>query len=66
MPRTHQANRYTDLGYESRDDYLATLADDMGCDTNIVYALSEVLGEGEDFDGLVTELEDMTNMLEGY
>lgn len=49
---------YTDEGYESRRDYLTSLADDFGIDTEIVFSIAGMLGSSEDFDGLVTELED--------
>ena len=49
---------YTDEGYESRRDYLTSLADDFGIDTEIVFSIAGMLGSNEDFDGLVTELED--------
>ena len=49
---------YTDEGYESRRDYLTSLADDFGVDTEIVFAIAGMLGSGEDFDGLICELED--------
>jgi hypothetical protein len=52
---------YTDNGYKNRADYLAYLADDFGVSLATVEALSDALGgENEDFDGLVTELEDYT------
>lgn len=47
---------YTDNGYENRKDYLDALADEYGED---VYFLADMLGESEDFDGLVTALEDL-------
>ena len=43
-------NVYTENGYNDRKDYLDTLADMYG---DIVYELAAVLGENEDFDGLV-------------
>ena len=49
---------YTDEGYSSRRDYLDSLADDLGIDRATVYALAGMLGPSEDFDGLVTMLED--------
>ena len=49
---------YTDEGYESRRDYLTSLADDFGVDEETVFAIAGMLGSSEDFDGLVTELED--------
>jgi hypothetical protein len=50
--------RYTSQGYKDRDDYLNTLADDRGIDRTAVYMIADILGETEDFDGLVSELED--------
>lgn len=49
---------YTDEGYSSRREYLDDLADDLGIDRATVYALAGMLGPSEDFDGLVTALED--------
>jgi hypothetical protein len=51
-------NIYQEEGYEDRQDYLETLADDYGVSLDIVMALADVLGENEDFDGLVTAVED--------
>jgi len=50
---------YIAEGYKSRRDYLETLADEMGIEKDIVFTLASVLGPSEDFDGLVTELEDL-------
>jgi len=49
---------YQENGFESRKEYLLDLADNMGMDASIVFALADVLGSSEDFDGLVTSLED--------
>lgn len=49
---------YIDNGYDSRDDYLEALADDLGIDLSTVHMLADMLGPNEDFDGLVTSLED--------
>jgi hypothetical protein len=51
-------NVYEMNGYADRQDYLDDLADNMGLDRSIVSALADLLGETEDFDGLVTSLED--------
>jgi len=56
-------NAYKENGFNSRRDYLDDLADNAGIDKFIVYALADLLGPSEDFDGLVTALEDM---VEGY
>lgn len=50
---------YTDNGYEGRRDYLKNMAEDYGVDYETVLVLSETLGPEEDFDGLVTMLEDI-------
>jgi hypothetical protein len=52
---------YTDNGYKNRKDYLENLADEMGIDTDTVFMMASVLGASEDFDGLVTSLEDMAD-----
>jgi hypothetical protein len=51
-------NDYIDRGHENRHAYLVSLADDTGVDLDIVRALADMLGANEDFDGLVTSLED--------
>lgn len=50
---------YKDNGYENRRDYLECLAEDFEVDVATVFALADILGSNEDFDGLVTSLEDM-------
>ena len=56
---------YTEQGYQSRRDYLQCLADDFGLTFNTVAAMAAMLGPSEDFDGLVTSLEDYADELEG-
>ena len=48
-------NEYQRQGYADRDEYLKTLWYDYG---DIVYAFASVLPASEDFDGLITALED--------
>ena len=50
---------YTDEGYKNRRDYLENLADDYGVDRDTVFTLAAMLGSSEDFDGLVTAVEDI-------
>ena len=50
---------YLEYGAESRVEYLAMLSEDFDVDLDTVHALADVLGPMEDFDGLVTSLEDM-------
>lgn len=50
---------YTENGFKNRKEYLNSLADDYGVDVQTVYDLASVLGPDEDFDALVTELEDV-------
>lgn len=49
---------YKQNGYKDRTDYLKCLADDFGIEWSIVNCVAEMLGENEDFDGLVTALGD--------
>ena len=51
-------NVYKDNGYDSRDHYLQCLAEDYGIELYTVQMLAQLLGPNEDFDGLVTSLED--------
>ena len=51
-------NIYLENGYADRDDYLTCLSEDYGISIEDVYSLAEMLGENEDFDGLVSALED--------
>lgn len=51
---------YRDNGYSDREDYLSCLAEDYGVDLEeTVRPLADLLGPNEDFDGLVSALEDM-------
>lgn len=52
---------YTENGYKNRKEYLKELAEEFGVDYGTVLALASALGESEDFDGLVTTLEDEFN-----
>jgi hypothetical protein len=52
---------YTDNGYANRKEYLNDLRDEYGSD--LVNTLITVLPASEDFDGLVTMLEDA---MDGY
>ena len=49
---------YQDHGFENRREYLLDLADSCGVDPSIVFALADLLGPSEDFDGLVNAVED--------
>jgi hypothetical protein len=50
---------YKENGFDSRKDYLIDLADSYGLNQSIVFALADMLGSTEDFDGLVNALEDI-------
>lgn len=49
---------YQDNGFKDREDYLESLRDDYG---DAVDILTSVLPPSEDFDGLITSLEDMAD-----
>lgn len=51
-------NVYQENGYKDRKDYLKYLAEDFDMEYEDVLMLATTLGESEDFDGLVTALED--------
>jgi hypothetical protein len=52
---------YAANGYKDREDYLNSLADDRGIERIVVDMIAGMLGENEDFDGLVTALDDFEN-----
>lgn len=56
---TDDFNPYEDAGFESRKEYLENLADDYGLPLDHVQALADILGPSEDFDGLISMLNDM-------
>ena len=56
-------NIYQENGYADRNDYLTCLSEDYGVSIEDVYSLAEMLGENEDFDGLVSALEDIESMM---
>ena len=58
--RAIQLNRYLEDGFESRREYINYLKSEYGALQ--VNALLSVLPPSEDFDGLITELEDNNNL----
>lgn len=51
-------NIYKENGYTDRKDYLICLSEDLGVDLETVMLTAELLGSNEDFDGLISMLED--------
>ena len=49
---------YQRNGYENRTDYMENLADEFELPVDVVEMFAEMLGEGKDFDGLVSILQD--------
>ena len=52
---------YQENGYNSREHYLACIAEDFGLPEHTVIMLANLYGPNEDFDGLVAGLEDMAS-----
>ena len=52
---------YQDEGFSSRRDYLVNLAQDFGVDEHYVFMMAGVLGPNEDFDGLVSMVDDFAS-----
>ena len=57
---------YLEKGYANRSEYLQSLEDEYGVDLFIIQQLAAALGPSEDFDGLVSQLEDMRGSSNGY
>ena len=55
-------NIYIENGYKNRAEYFEALAFDYGVDIDTVNSLSSVLGSNEDFDGLLSAINDYINM----
>jgi phosphopantetheine adenylyltransferase len=51
-------NIYSENGYKDRQDYLKSLAEEFDIELSEVITIADVLGPNEDFDALVTSLED--------
>lgn len=52
---------YRENGYDDREDYLSCLAEEYDLDLeDQVRPIADLLGPGEDFDGLVAMLEDIS------
>lgn len=52
---------YEEQGYKSRKDYLKSLAEEYGMEYFRIQMLADLYGPNEDFDGLVTALEDLNH-----
>jgi len=57
---------YEENGYKSRRDYLEQLAEDFGVPANVVFTLANMLGKDEDFDGLVSSVDDWSQDYQEY
>lgn len=55
-------NIYQENGYDSRNDYLESLADEYNIDINTVQTCADMYGPSEDFDGLLTTLQDYSDV----
>ena len=58
-------NPYQANGYKDRETYLQDMAAEYDCPIETVKSLADMLGENEDFDGLVSSLRDWEEM-RGY
>ena len=56
-------NIYKEHGFNTRKEYLISLADDFGLPVEEVFAIAGLLGSSEDFDGLICALEDRADGL---
>jgi len=54
---------YQEHGFTDREAYLKSLAVEYEVDLSSVISLAELLGPNEDFDGLLTDLEDFSSFI---
>lgn len=53
---------YQQNGFKDREAYLEYLCDEYGADMFTVSSIADVLGENEDFDGLISSLNDFSHL----
>jgi len=53
---------YNENGFENREAYLMDLAERNNIDYDMVVQIADMLGPNEDFDGLLSSLEDALEM----
>jgi hypothetical protein len=58
---TNMIDIYIAHGYQNRGDYIRSLVEDYGVEEEVVWALADVLGPAEDFDALVSSVEDIAD-----
>lgn len=58
-----EENAYLENGYKNREEYLQCMSDDYGVPIEVVHSLADMLGESEDFDGLISALGDAEGMV---
>jgi hypothetical protein len=59
-----EKNIYQKKGYKDRKDYLECLAQEYCVPLVIVFELATMLGKNEDFDGLISSLEDLEGVFD--
>ena len=53
-------NKYKEIaGVDTREEYLYNVAEEYDVDNETVHFLADILGESEDFDGLISMLKDI-------
>lgn len=52
---------YQAAGYPNRRAYLHSLSEDFALPMSVVVMMAELLGPNEDFDGLISELDDLSS-----
>lgn len=55
-PQEFDNSVYQAQGFSNRDEYIASLSEEYG--EGLVYTLTSFMPPSEDFDGLISELED--------
>lgn len=56
------SNIYVKNGYLTRGHYLECLAEDYNVDLDSVFELAMILGKNEDFDALVSHVQEMADL----
>ena len=57
--KSEKPNPYKERGFENRSEYLKDLFQEHDVEAYVGFAVADMLGPNEDFDGLINSLEDI-------
>jgi hypothetical protein len=64
LKKVDLTSEYRARGFSCRSAYLVSLANDYGINPDIVFALADTLGRSEDFDALISSIEEYIDYID--